>query len=590
MRITETVLLADRVVVTIRWLTLMGLTIYLGGINNLEIVGIVLLVFAGLWNLFLMVWSLADRRLPLHPYLTTIIDIVGAGLMFWNITLEGEPFFYAGILPILTGSFYFGLSGGVVLAVIMAVVEGMVLASTSSIVDTLVVISVPTGVLLLVGLGFGVVAQEIGNKMRRQRMFEISAAQQAEQIERDRIKAIYAVTSALNSTLNFERVLDMTLDLAGSAVSTSDKTGSHMISGFCLFEQGVMYVRSARRFTPGDMKAILPGNEGIIAKALSTNLATFTDQPSQDPELQRVVSLRQCGGVYCYPLRTQDQMVGVLLYGHEDQDFFTEMRNEILEIVGRQAKVSLQNAVLYRELEAEKERIMEVQEEARKKLARDLHDGPTQSVAAIAMRVNFARRLIDRDLKAAGGELFKIEELARRTTKEIRHMLFTLRPLVLESAGLVAALKSMAEKMHETYEQNVVIEADDSIIEYLEMGKQGVIFYIAEEAVNNARKHAEAEQITVRLKKMKGEVILLEIEDDGVGFNVGAVDAGYENRGSLGMVNMRERTEMVNGVIRLDSQEGLGTWIRVWVPLDEDAAEKLRHGTGPREDSPTQIA
>ena len=157
-------------------------------------------------------------------------------------------------------------------------------------------------------------------------------------------------------------------------------------------------------------------------------------------------------------------------------------------------------------------------------------------------------------------------------------MLFTLRPLVLESAGLIAALDSMAEKMRDTYGQNVIIEADQSAIEQMEMGKQGVIFYIADEAVNNARKHAEAEHIWVRLRPLKDDVVLLEIEDDGVGFDVGSVDSGYERRGSLGVVNMRERTELVNGVFQMDSQEGKGTRIRVWVPLTENAAEKLRHG------------
>lgn len=566
----------------------MGITIYLGYEGGLNSLGVIMLVTVVLWNLFLMGWSLAEKRLPIHPYLTTFADIVGAGLFFWNMGLDGAPLYYAAVLPIMTGSFYFGLRGGVVLAGLMVVIEGGALWMVNPDIRTLVDISIPGGILLLVGLGFGVVAQEIGNKMRSKRMFEITAAQQAEQIERDRIKAIYGITSALTSTLDFERLVDLTLDLAGSAVATSDKTGSHMVSAFCLFEQGVMYVASARRLTPADMKAVLPGNEGIIAKALASGDPTFTEQPSEDPELQRIVALRNCSGVYCYPLRTHNEVFGVLLFAHEEKDFFTDLRYEIIEIVGRQAKVSLQNSILYRDLEREKERIMEVQEEARKKLARDLHDGPTQSVAAIAMRVNFARRLIDRDIKAAGAELFKIEELARRTTKEIRHMLFTLRPLVLESSGLIAALESMAEKMKETYNQKVVVEADDEILGDLEMGKQGVLFYIAEEAVNNARKHAEAEQITVRIKKTKPEVVLLEIEDDGVGFNIGAVDAGYENRGSLGMVNMRERTEMVNGIIKLDSQEGLGTWIRVWVPLSEEAADKLRHGTGPREDAATR--
>ncbi len=96
----------------------------------------------------------------------------------------------------------------------------------------------------------------------------------------------------------------------------------------------------------------------------------------------------------------------------------------------------------------------------RKKVAHELHDGPTQSVAAIAMRVNFARRLIERDPASAARELQETEELSRRTTREIRHILFTLRPLILESQGLIAALNSMAEKVKDTYNQDLIIQAE----------------------------------------------------------------------------------------------------------------------------------
>lgn len=137
--------------------------------------------------------------------------------------------------------------------------------------------------------------------------------------------------------------------------------------------------------------------------------------------------------------------------------------------------IAIQNARLYQDLANERDRIIEVQEEARKKLARDLHDGPTQSVAAIAMRVNMAQRTMVKDPKAAYEELSCIEELARRTTKEIRHMLFTLRPLVLESQGLVSALQAMADKMKETYSQNVFVNVDEGLLGQLEMGRQGVI-------------------------------------------------------------------------------------------------------------------
>jgi signal transduction histidine kinase len=114
---------------------------------------------------------------------------------------------------------------------------------------------------------------------------------------------------------------------------------------------------------------------------------------------------------------------------------------------------------------------------------------------------------------------------------------------------------------------------EDEFSNDLEIGKQAVLFYIAEEAVNNARKHAEAENIWLRIRSQEG-LFLLEVEDDGVGFNVGSVDSDYEQRGSLGMVNMRERAELVNGELRVDSAEGKGTRIRVLVPLTEENAEQ----------------
>jgi len=221
--------------------------------------------------------------------------------------------------------------------------------------------------------------------------------------------------------------------------------------------------------------------------------------------------------------------------------------------------------------------MVDVQEETRKKLARDLHDGPTQSVAAIAMRINLARRMMKKDTKEAELELQKIEELAHRTTKEVRHMLFTLRPLILESQGLTAALTAMAEKMRETFGQNVIINVDETLLEDMEMGKQGVIFYIIEEAVNNARKHASAFHIWVRLRTFETNIGLLEIEDDGGGFDVAAVNKSYDNRGSLGMVNLKERSELVNGLLNIDSAPGNGTRIQVYIPLTEEAADRLHH-------------
>jgi signal transduction histidine kinase len=188
--------------------------------------------------------------------------------------------------------------------------------------------------------------------------------------------------------------------------------------------------------------------------------------------------------------------------------------------------------------------------------------------------------MLSKDPKAVADELGRIEDLARRTTTEIRHMLFTLRPLVLESQGLVAALQSMSDKTKDTFAQNVIIKVDEKILESIEMGKQGVIFYIVEEAVNNARKHAQAGHIWVNLHQVKQDLALLEIQDDGVGFDVAAVNRSYDQRGSLGMINLRDRTELVNGVLDVQSVPGKGTRVQVYIPLTEEAADSLHHPSG----------
>lgn len=390
--------------------------------------------------------------------------------------------------------------------------------------------------------------------------------------EVQRLRSLLVMTANLNATLNYERVLDMTLDLANSALDSSNDSRS--VSALLLFANDHLYVASARGLPQPDLRVTLPGQYGVLGEVLSTLKTRECQNPSTDPELKRLVALHNCPLVLCLPLVVGLEIYGVLIFGHSDKSFFSPDRVEVLEAVAHQAMIALQNARLYRDLEQEKERIGEIQEDARRKLARDLHDGPTQSIGAIAMRVNFARRLVQRDPEKAAEELFKIEELARRTTKEIRQMLFTLRPLVLESEGLVAALRQLAEKFQENHDQNVIVESKDDVVKDMELGKQGVIFFIVEEALSNARKHAQAKHIWVRLKR-RGALLNLEIQDDGVGFDVESVQANYEQRGSLGMVNLYERAELVNGILKIDSQRGRGTRIQVSIPMTIEAGEKL---------------
>jgi signal transduction histidine kinase len=188
------------------------------------------------------------------------------------------------------------------------------------------------------------------------------------------------------------------------------------------------------------------------------------------------------------------------------------------------------------------------------------------------MRLNYTRLLVDRSPDQAKIELEKIEDLARKTTKEIRHMLFTLRPIILETQGLTAALEQLVQKFQDTHGITVQLEATVPVEEYLDINAQGVIFYIIEEALSNARKHAQADNHWVRLGKGQNS-IFAQIEDDGVGFDVAGVQARYDERGSLGMINLHERTELVGGKIHIESAPGKGTRITLVVPLREQFNE-----------------
>ncbi len=577
MTLTFTASYADRVTLLFRWLGIILLAMLLGGSAGLTPTDTALLLSMALYNLVLSVSNLSGRRFPHQEMGSLIVDGVFSLLFLLLTRYQGGLFVWAGMLPIFTGALYFLLRGGLLTAGAEILINGIVVVGVLGVGNGLRLMAFPAVVMGFSGVVVGMVSQQWGYSTTQRLAFEKTKQEEADRRERERIKALYKITSTMTATLSYQKVLDMSLDLTANVLADREND-NQIVSAALLFYGDDLYVRSARRFTPMDHRVILPAKEGALFESIRSGQPRKLVDPQNDPELNKLVAIRNCGVVYCYPLRTVSEISGVLVFGHPDQTYFNDQRVEILEIIGRQAFVALQNATLYSNLEEEKERMMEIQEEARKQLARDLHDGPTQSVAAIAMRVNFARRMLERDVSAAAEELFKVEDLARRTTKEIRHMLFTLRPLVLETGGLVEAFRSMAEKTEDTFSQTVVIEADEEVVNDLEISRQGLAFYIAEEAVNNARKHAEAEKIWVRLINFQPEIILLEIEDNGVGFNVGEMDRGYEKRGSLGMVNMRERTDLINGVIQISSVVGKGTRIRVWIPLTDEAAQKIKRG------------
>ncbi len=160
-------------------------------------------------------------------------------------------------------------------------------------------------------------------------------------------------------------------------------------------------------------------------------------------------------------------------------------------------------------------------------------------------------------------------------------MLFVLRPLILESQGLVAALEQLTQKIQETVSFDIDLKADREVDKLIDKDAKGAIFYIVEEATNNVRKHAHADNLSIRIFQ-RGMNVVAEVADDGIGFDVAEMEANYASRGSLGMMNLRERAVLVKGKTVINSAPGKGTRITVTVPAsmpdtDEETPEQSEH-------------
>jgi signal transduction histidine kinase len=182
------------------------------------------------------------------------------------------------------------------------------------------------------------------------------------------------------------------------------------------------------------------------------------------------------------------------------------------------------------------------------------------------MRLNFIRMMLKKrqDYDKIEAEVAKVEELTRRTTHEVRTMLFTLRPVVLETQGLAAALEQYAERLRQTENLNVELDPD-GYDGQLERQTEGVVFAVVEEAVGNARKHAHASQIMIRLRT-DDHLFSAEVQDDGVGFDIEDAQ-GRREAGHLGLLNIEERAALVGGRCSVQSQPGAGTLVRLDIPL-----------------------
>lgn len=213
-------------------------------------------------------------------------------------------------------------------------------------------------------------------------------------------------------------------------------------------------------------------------------------------------------------------------------------------------------------------RIINAQEEERRRVARDIHDGPAQTLANVVLRVELAERLMDTDINSARRELRGLKDVVRRSLQDIRKVIYDLRPMTLDDLGLQPTLRRYVNDMKESEDICIdysVLGIERRLPPHVEVGA----FRIVQEALNNIVKHSRAGQVMVRIE-FGQDSLTLTVEDDGIGFDL---EEAMNRRGTnFGLLSMRERAELLEASWQVDSAPGEGARIVVTIPLKEEDA------------------
>jgi len=220
-------------------------------------------------------------------------------------------------------------------------------------------------------------------------------------------------------------------------------------------------------------------------------------------------------------------------------------------------------------------RIIQAQEEERQRVAREIHDGPAQSMSNIVLKAEICERLVDAEPMKAKNELRNLKSVVRDTLQDIRKIIYNLRPMSLDDLGLVPTLQRYIITYQEESETEVVFKTRGTC-EDIRPVISLTVFRLVQEAINNIKKHAQAKNVSINLEFLEKE-LKLYVFDDGKGFDTNDLKVRKEDISSgFGLYSMRERIELLNGKFEINSTIGKGTRLSITVPLIPD--EEVSNG------------
>jgi signal transduction histidine kinase len=506
---------------------------------------------------------------PRLPMVTFTLDIVLFGLLPHLLDSGSNLLAYFSIFPVLVGAVRFGPVAGLGTATMLALpIEARAILAIFS-QRNLPALSAGLSVALLLAA-----TALIGYLSQHEKEDAIKhAAAELDELRRAMAgaKLLYQTTDTLSTTINYVPVLEAMLE-AGVRGLPEARREDGLPVGLALFfddqdPEKHLRVIASRHLDRRDGEQRVAGKDGIVAEALQTGDPVVFDNVTSDPELPVFSALSRCRSGVCYPLQAGLEQYGVVVLAGTAPRRPSPQHLELMRAFTNQATIAFQNAKLYQNLRVEHDQIIRSENEMRQKLARDLHDGPTQKIAALVMHLDYINQLLDRSPAQAKTELEKARDIAQQTVKEIRTSLFTLRPLVLETKGLSAALQQYCDRLRE--QENVPIQVDaGNFKSELDANIAATVFAIVDEAVNNARKHTGGAPIFVCATR-QNDSLVATVQDHGTGFDLDKVVSSYDERVSLGLQNMRERARLIDGDLRIDSEPGRGTRITLIVPLPQ---------------------
>ncbi|TSA24811.1 PAS domain S-box protein [bacterium] len=317
--------------------------------------------------------------------------------------------------------------------------------------------------------------------------------------------------------------------------------------------------------------AIVRSKEPVVMKDLSGSPEFPVEQfpPFEDEKIVSAVR---------FPLFVGNEIRGQLVVGYRRAHEFSPREMRLLTSLAEKSSIALANAQLYDHLVSrEKElellsgsRVM-AQEEERRRIAREIHDSLGQMLTAIKFNVEILEDAAALQLEDDRNRMVDIKSLLDNAMAEAREISYNLMPSVLVDFGLVPALQFLVEQFSKSNELTVEVHTN-GVEGRLDPSVEVGLYRIAQEALNNIAKHADARQINVQLIGDSNSIKLI-IEDDGKGFHTSRFEPRSGQRHGMGLVSMRERAASFNGLFVLDSRPGHGTEIIVEIPRTDSNSD-----------------